>query len=165
MISLKFRSLVPIAVSARFRSSMSVTFEGLNVPVTSWLLLFARDPFLDVRGAVSEFDASRFAECQQVHRTALDQADLAEIDGDRAAFLIDRGTEDLSVLLRNSSADAQHHKIPLNLKSVDSAGHRGLALSWQTGRHSQTIEMERDTGRVADGALANVANLASLANL
>jgi hypothetical protein len=96
--------------------------------VTSGLLSFARDPFLDVRGAVSEFDAPRFAKCQQVHRTAVDQADLREIDGDGAAFLIDRGTQDLNVVLCNPPADAQHHKIPLSVKSVDSAGHDGLAF-------------------------------------
>ena len=70
----------------------------MSHPVASWLLSFARDPLPDVQGAVSEFDAPRFGERQEVHRTSVDYADLLEIDGDGAAFLIDRGTKDVNVV-------------------------------------------------------------------
>ena len=49
----------------------------------------------------------RFAERQQAHSIAIDQADLLKIDGDGAAFLIDRGTKDVNVVPGDPPADAQ----------------------------------------------------------
>jgi hypothetical protein len=82
------------------------------------------NPFPDVRWTVSQLDAPTFAERQEVHGIAVNEADLRKIDGEGAAFLIDRGTKDGNVLLCNPPADAQHHEIPLRRNSVDSAGHR-----------------------------------------
>ena len=107
-------------------TAFDILFLSSDVPLASWLLFFARDPFPDIRGAVSEFDAPRFDEYQEVHRTAVDQADFREIDGDRAAFLIERRAKDVNVVPCNPTANAQHHKISLSQQSVDSAGH----VSW-----------------------------------
>jgi hypothetical protein len=97
----------------------------------SSLLCFARDPFADVWGAVSEFDAPRFAQCQEGHNIAVDEADLPEIDGDGAAFPIDHGTKDVNVVLCNPPTDAEY-QAPLTGESVDSEGHR----AWQLVRAS-----------------------------
>jgi hypothetical protein len=86
------------------------------------------NPFPDVRRTVPEFDAPTFAERQEVHGIAVNEADVRKIDGEGAAFLIDRGTEDGNVVLRNPPADAQHHEIPPSRKSVDSAGHDRLTV-------------------------------------
>jgi hypothetical protein len=55
----------------------------------------------------------------------VDYPDLLEIDGDGAALLSDRATKNVDVITCNSPADAQHNKMSLSLKSVNSAGHSG----------------------------------------
>jgi len=93
------------------------------------------NPFADVRRTVPEFDAPTFAEYQEIDRSAVDHSDLLEIDGDGSPFLIDRGTKDGNVVLRNPPADAQHHQIPLSRQSVDSAGH-GVLVRCEGKRRS-----------------------------
>jgi hypothetical protein len=97
------------------------------------------NPFPDVRRTVSQFDAPTFAERQEVNSIAVNEADLRKIDGERAAFLIYRGTKDRNVVLRNPPADAQHHEIPFSRKSVDSAGHGALTV--RNGKRRSTRKL------------------------
>jgi len=97
-----------------------------GAPESSWLVSLARDPFPDVRGAVAEFDAPRFGQCQQAYRVVVNDANFLQIDGDGTVFLIDRGPKDVNVVPCNPAADAQHHINPFSGDSIDSAGHDGF---------------------------------------
>src|SRR5262245_49664077 len=111
-------SLVGVAVVAAI-TSRSLEPGGCPSPPSALLV----DPFADVTRTVSEFDAIRFTDGEKVHGTAIDQVDLLEIDGERSAFLIDRGTKDVHVVPCNPAADAQDGETVFNQQSVDSARH------------------------------------------
>jgi hypothetical protein len=142
------------------------------------------DPFADVSRTVSEFDAIRFADGEEVDGTPIDQVNLLEIDCEGSAFLIDRSTKDDHVVRCNPAADAQHRETVLDQQSVDSTRHVGCVFqfaqllrkqfakrpsltigSQQTDRHSQSIENKPEAGSASTQWLANLASLAKMANL
>jgi hypothetical protein len=84
------------------------------------------NPFPYVRRTVPEFDTPTFADREEGHGIAVNEVDLRKVDREGAAFMINRRAKDGNVILRNAPANAQHHDIPLRLKSVDSAGHKAL---------------------------------------
>lgn len=57
-------------------------------------LSLSRDPLADISRTVSEFDAVRFGECQQLHSITVDQLDFREIESDHAAFF-ERGAKNI----------------------------------------------------------------------
>jgi hypothetical protein len=101
---------------ARTRGAGLTIVDGLSLTpldrrVRGRLRSLPVDPFPDVRRTVSEFDALTFAEYQEVHCSAVDQADLVEIDDNDPAFLIDGAAKDVHVVPCNPPADPQDHNV------------------------------------------------------
>jgi hypothetical protein len=96
------------------------------------------NPFPDVRGTIPQFDAPAFAERQKVHGVTVDEAHFRKVDREGPAFLVNDGTKEKNVVLRDPSADAQHHDVALSRKSVDSASHGAL-----TDRDSKRLSTRR----------------------
>jgi hypothetical protein len=70
---------------------------------------------------VSEFDATRFVECQELHGITIDELDVRELDGNDTA-LLERHAKDVQVFPCDPPADAQNDTL-INRKPIDSAGH------------------------------------------
>src|SRR6478752_5073698 len=65
----------------------------------------SRDPFTNVRRAVSEFGSVRFAECQEFYGIPVHEEDVLEIDGHSGSFLFQQGAKHIHIVRCNPAAD------------------------------------------------------------
>src|SRR5262249_8254645 len=112
------------AMSAVCGSIQNSLIEQRRSPASPLLV----DPFTNVSRTVSEFDAVRFTDDEEVYGTAVDQADFLEIDCERSAFLVVSDTKEVHAVHGNPAADTQHRWPVLNPQSVDSARHGGCVF-------------------------------------
>ena len=82
---------------------------------------------------MSEFDAIRFVEGQQFHRSTVDQLDLRELDGDDMAFR-ERGAKDFQVFPCNPTADAKNGACSIESRSILRVRSRGLLPGCLNGK-------------------------------
>src|SRR5262245_5255698 len=101
----------------------------------------SRDPFADIGRAVSEFDAVRFDDRQELHSLSVDQLEFGQLDGDDTAVL-ERGAKYIQFFPCNPSTDVQHRTLG-GRKSVDSERH--FNLPWPVC--SMTVNRKRRANR------------------
>jgi hypothetical protein len=96
---------------------------------------------------VSELDATRLVERQELHGITIDELDLRELDGNDTA-LLERSAKDFQVLPGNPPTDAQNDTL-FNRTPIDSASHARVACSpaapSQTGRHTSSLKMPHES--------------------
>src|SRR5262249_33161289 len=88
------------------------------------------DPFADISRTVSELDAIRFTNVEQVHYSAGDQVHFLEIDGDTRGFLINRGTKDVDVVPSNPPVDSGFSAHRRRSPVIHSRMNVGQFVSW-----------------------------------
>src|SRR2546428_8608642 len=105
-------SLSPLAYNS---SALWIPARGSFAPRVLAVRSLSGDPLADVCRAVFQRCASRFALCEEGHRVAIDQLDLAEIERQRApSFLALDEASELREILRFDAA-TQHETYTLSL--------------------------------------------------
>jgi hypothetical protein len=86
-----------------------------------------RDPFADIRRAVSESSSVEFSLSEEFHNLAVDQIDVLEIDGNGASFGFDCVAKCVQIQSCDSAAYGQDHDAVATDDSVDPAAHFEIA--------------------------------------
>ena len=78
--------------------------------------------------------------CQEFHGSAIDESDLREIDGDRTAFLLERGAKDFQVFPGDPPTDAQtrHDRVQSESRSIRQVIARRCRLALSVACNEQT---------------------------
>ena len=82
----------------------------------------SRDPFANIRRAVSEYSSVELSLSKEFHSLSVDQIDVLKIDRNRTRLGLYFIANCVHILFCNPAANAQHHVVAAD-NSVDSAAH------------------------------------------